>query len=139
MKRAIGILVIIAVLGGLVYSQAQIQQMRTQMNAISDKLHLSASAKSAKSGGTDLASALGNAENHTKRAKELLRKNKNKEAQIELDKALKSLKSANNVSNDIVGDVAGSLGVAKERLIAAFQDAQKAISEQAQPKKIDIK
>ena len=51
---------------------------------------------------------------------------------------LANLKSANTVSQDIVGTVADTLGKARDKTIKVFQDAWKEASEETKPKKIDV-
>jgi len=134
MARA-GCLLAIIVLLVIGWDQYRIEQMRREIGNISGKLHV----QNKKGAGTDLVTALAETERHARRAKELLRKKKIAQAQAELDKALASLKSANAVSTDIVGDAADFLGTARDRAIRVFQDTWKEISEQAKPKKTDVK
>ena len=126
------IVIIIALLG---YNQYRLEQMRREVSAISSKVHVAADKKKTPKGKTDLVTALAEAEKYTKHAKQLLEKKMPAKAQAELDKALKSLKSANTVSSDIVGDAAGYLGKARHNAVTVFQKAWKDISEEAKPKK----
>jgi hypothetical protein len=68
-----------------------------------------------------------------------MRKRRFKEAQAELDWTLKNLNSANNVSQDIVGDTAEYMGKAREKAIELFQTAWKDIAEETKKQKIDVK
>jgi hypothetical protein len=120
----------------LAWDQWRIEQMRRELKAISSKVHIQDNGKA--TGNADLVTALAQAEKHTKRAKELIRKKRTKEAQAELDRALQNLRSANNVSQDIVGDVAEYMGKARDRAIKVFRQAWKDISQEAKLKKIDV-
>jgi len=111
--------------------------MRRELKAISSKVHIQDEGKT-KNRNADLVTVLAQAEKHTKRAKELIRKKRTKEAQAELDHALQSLRSASNVSQDIVGDAAEYMGKARDRAIKVFQQAWKDISQEAKLKKIDV-
>ncbi len=106
--------------------------MRNDLGALAQKLHLDITDKK-KTEKTDLVTPLANAEKHTKRAKELLKQKKYNELQAELDKILKNLDDANNVSTDISGDVAVYLGKARDSVIASFKKAWSDISEEAKP------
>ena len=117
------------------YNQWQIGKMRDEVSRISGKLHVTGGNKKSGEGKTDLVTALANAERHTKRARELLLKKRATEAQRELDLALKSLQSASDVSQDIVGDAAQFLGKARENAVRVFHKAWTDISEEAKPKK----
>lgn len=134
MKR-IGCLVplVALVVIAFAYNQWVISQLRDEVGRISGKVHGVAGKKT--TGGGDLVTALANAQRHTQRAKELMRKKRTAEAQQELDLALKSIDSASNVSQDIVGDAAQFLGKARDNTISTFRKAWKDISEQSQPKK----
>ena len=134
----IGCLLAIIVLLVIGWDQWRIEQMRGEVARISGKLHVESKIKPG-AGKSDLVTALAETERHARRAKELLRKKKTAQAQVELDKALASLKSANTVSTDMVGDAAEFMGKARERAVKVFQGAWKEISEQAKPKKIDAK
>ena len=140
MRRA-GCMALIVVIGLLVlgYNQFRMEQMRSELAAISSKFHVNSANKSTASGKTDMVTALAQAEAYTRHAKQLIAKKKISQAQVELDKALKSLKSANTVSSDIVGDAAGYLGKARDNAINVFQKAWKDISEEAKTKKVDVK
>ncbi|MHB9036768.1 MAG: hypothetical protein ACYC64_08880 [Armatimonadota bacterium] len=129
MKRT-GCLLFAIVLLVIGYDQWRIEQLRREVRAISGKVHVESKQNGSKSG-TDLVTALAEAERYAKNAKDLIAKKKPKEAQAELDKALKRLKSANDVSKDIVGDVADFLGNARDRTIRTFQKAWNDISEEA--------
>jgi len=111
--------------------------MRRELKAISSKVHIQDDGKTKKRN-ADLVTVLAQAEKHTKRAKELIRKKRIEEAQAELDKALQSLRSASNVSQDIVGDAAEYMGKARDRAIKVFRQAWKDISQEAKLKKIDV-
>jgi hypothetical protein len=129
MKR-MGCLLFALVLLVIGYDQWRIEQLRREVRAISGKVHIENKQNGDKSS-TDLVTALAEAERHAKNAKELIRKKKSKEAQAELDKALKRLRSANDVSKDIVGDAAEFLGNARDRTVRTFQKAWNDISEEA--------
>ena len=134
----LGCLLAIIVLLVIGWDQYRIEQMRRQIGNISGKLHVQ-DKKGTSKGKSDLVTALAETERHARKAKELLRNRKTAQAQAELDKALASLKSANAVSTDIVGDAADFLGGARDRAVKVFQDTWKEISEQAKPKKTDVK
>lgn len=129
-------LIVIALIVG--YDQYRIIQLQNEVRAISGKVHTDGEKKKA-GGGSDLVTSLAQAETHAKNAKDLLAKKKPAEAQVELDKVLASLKSANTVSEDIAGDVAEALGKARDNTIKVFQDTWKEISEEAKTKKVDVK
>lgn len=121
------------------WDQWRIEQMRRELRAISGKVHVEQAPKDAGDGQkTDLVTVLAQVEKHTKRAKELIRKKRTTEAQAELDRALKGLQAANNVSEDIVGDAAEYMGKARDRAVEVFQKAWKDISQEARPKKTDV-
>ncbi|MEN6356656.1 MAG: hypothetical protein ABFD83_06175 [Armatimonadota bacterium] len=132
MKR-MGCLLFIIVLLVIGYDQWRIEQLRSEVRAISAKVHVQNKEKSASS--TDLVTALAEAQRYAKNAKELIAKKKPQQAQVELDKALKRLKSANDVSKDIVGDAAEFLGNARDRTVRTFQKAWNDISEEAKIEK----
>lgn len=129
MKKT-GCLLFVLVLLVVGYDQYRIEQLRREVRAISGKVHVESEEKGAKSRG-DLITALAEAERYAKNAKELIAKKKPKEAQAELDKALKRLQSANDVSKDIVGDAAVFLGKTRDRTVRTFQRAWNDISEEA--------
>lgn len=131
----IGCFVLLIVLVVLAYDQYRIEQMRNEVRAISGKVHVESTDKRTGPSNADLVTALAEVERHTKRAQELIKNKKNVEARAELDKALKSLRSANTVSKDIIGDVAESLGKARKNAVDVFQKAWKDISEEAKTKK----
>ncbi|MCX8052378.1 MAG: hypothetical protein N3B12_01090 [Armatimonadetes bacterium] len=128
----VGCLLAVVVLLVVAWDQFRIEQMRKEIARISGKVHVQNKKGKANS---DLVTALANTERHTRRARELIRKKRTAEAMAELDRALESLKSANAVSTDIVGDTADFLGTARDRAVKIFQDTWKEISEQAKPKK----
>ena len=140
MKRVgcMGFIVVIVLLV-FGYNQFRMEQMRSELAAISNKFHVSPENKTAGSGKTDMVTALAQAEAYTRHAKQLITKKKITQAQAELDKALNSLESANKVSSDIVGDAAGYIGKARDKAVNVFQKAWKDISEEAKTKKVDIK
>ena len=122
-------LVIVALVVG--YQQLSIRRMRKQVSAISARFGMEVD----KNGeGSDLVTALAEAERHAKNAKELISANKLKEARAELDKVLGDLKRANYVSRDIVGDAAGFLGKARNNAVKMFQKAWDDISEETKQK-----
>jgi hypothetical protein len=55
-----------------------------------------------------------------------------------LDRALRSLQSANTVSEDIVGDAAQFMGKARENAVKVFRKAWQDIAAEAKPKKIGV-
>jgi len=117
------------------YNQWRIEQLRDEVSRISAKVHVTGGNTKSGEGKNDLVTALAKAERHTKRARELLAKKHMAEAQRELDAALKSLQSANDVSQDIVGDAAQFLGKARQSAVKVFHKAWTDISEEAKPKK----
>ncbi len=123
----VGILLIL-IIAVLAYQQWQIHQLKTGSNNIVKMFKGQSGAK------PDLATALAQAESRTKKAKDLIAKKKYKEAQAELDKALRSLKSANMVSENIISEAASMLGKAKDDLVRAFQGAWNDISREAKPR-----
>lgn len=128
--------VIVLLVAAFAYNQWRIEQLRSEVRAISGKVHVENGKKDAGSTGeSDLVTALAETERHTRRARELLRKNRVEEARAELDKALKSLDSANNVSRDIAGDTAEFLGKTRENAERVFRKAWQDIAEEAKPKK----
>lgn len=130
------VLVLVAMIVG--YDQYRIMQLQNEVRAISGKVHSSNGAKPS-GGGSDLLTALAQAEKHTMAAKTLLKQKQTAKAQAELDKALASLKSANGVSQDIIGDVADAMGKARDKTINVFQKAWKDISQEAAKPKEDAK
>lgn len=125
-------LVLLAVVGLVAYDQYRIEQMRGEILAISGKVHVNKSSGAKSGDSPDLVTALAEAERYTKQAKELLSKKQTKQAQAKLDEALQSLKSANGVSKDIVGDTAQFLGKARDNAVAVFEKAWNDISAEAQ-------
>lgn len=135
----VGCLLLVLVVLLFAWDQWRIEQMRRDVERLSSKVHIEKTANKASSGGaTDLVTALARAQKHTTRAKELIRKKRTAEAQAELDKALKSLESANTVSRDIAGDAAEFIGKQRDRAVQVFQKAWQDISKEAKPKKIDV-
>lgn len=132
MKRT-GCLLFIIVLLVIGYDQWRIEQLRSEVRAISAKVHVQNKDKNSSS--NDLVTALAQAQRYATNAKELIAKKKPQQAQAELDKALNRLKSANNVSKDIVGDTAQFLGNARDRTVRTFQKAWNDISEEAKMEK----
>jgi hypothetical protein len=135
MKRA-GCLLFVLVLAVIAWDQYRIEMMRRQLEQISSKIRLQNGSPAAK-GKSDLVTAMAETERYARRAKQLLDKKKVAQAQAELDKALKSIRSANTVSRDIVGDAAQFLGTTRDKAIKLFQDTYKEISQEAKPKKQD--
>ncbi len=136
--QRLGCLVLVLILAVVGYDQWRMEQMRSELQAISNKFNAVSKQTAPSPGKLDMVTALAETQRHTRRAKELIRKKKLAEAQAELDKALASLQSANNVSEDIVGDAAQFMGNAREKAVTVFQKAWKDISEQARPKKIGV-
>lgn len=128
----LGCLLAIIVLLVVAWDQYRIEQMRREIGSISSKLHIRDKKGTDK---TDLVTALAQTERHARRAKELLRKKRIAQAQVEIDRVLAGLKSANAVSTDIFGDTADFLGAARDRAVKVFQETWKEISEQAKSKK----
>ncbi len=138
MKRA-GCLLFVVVLLIIAWDQYRIEMMRRQVEQISSKIQGGKKTDGGKGGLSGLVTPMAQTERHVRRAKELLASKKTAEAQAELDKALKSLKSANTVSRDIVGDAAEAFGKTRDKAVKVFQDTWKEISEEAKPKKQDAK
>lgn len=137
--QRLGCIVLALVVLLFAWDQWRIEQMRREVQAISGRVHGQQQPSKAKNGGdADLVTSLAQVEKHTKRAKELIRKKRTAEAQAELELALKSLKSANTVSKDIVGDAAEFVGNARDRAVQVFQKAWQDISKEAKPKKVDV-
>lgn len=134
----LGCFAIVLVLLVVGYDQYRIEQMRSEVSAMSSKLHVATQSKSAKNKKPDLVTTVAEAERHTRKAKELLREKKTAAAQVELDKALKSFKSANSVSQDMAGDAAEFMGKARDNAVKMFQKAWTDISEEAKQPKKDI-
>lgn len=134
----IGCIAIVIILLMVGYDQYRIEQMRSEVKAITSKLHVVQSSKTAISGNSDLMTTVAEAERHTRKAKALLRAKKTAAAEVELDKALASFKSANTVSRDIVGDAAEFMGKARDNAVKVFQKAWTDISEEAKTKKKDV-
>ena len=125
-------LLVILLLGIVIYDQWQIRQLRSEVATIATKVHADKKPK-----GTadqyDLVTSLAEAEKYTRQAKELLAGKQVGQAQAKLDKAMHKLKSANGVSEDIVGDTAQFLGKAKDNAVDVFQKAWNDISEEPTP------
>ena len=135
----IGCLLLVVVLLLIGYDQWRIEQLRREVSSLSGKVHIQNGKKEPGLGAkSDLVTALAETERHTKRAKELLRKHRASEAQAELDRALASLKSANTVSEDIVGDAAQFMGKARENAVKVFRKAWQDIAAEAKPKKVGV-
>jgi multidrug resistance efflux pump len=132
MKRT-GCLLFIIVLLIIGYDQWRIEQLRSEVRAISAKVHLQNKEKSGPN--NDLVTALAQAQRYAENAKELIARKKPQQAQAELDKALTRLKSANDVSKDIAADAAEFLGNARDRTVRTFQKAWNDISEEAKMEK----
>ncbi|MCE5200155.1 MAG: hypothetical protein ABFD54_02130 [Armatimonadota bacterium] len=134
------VMVLILVLAVVAYDQYRIEQLRDEVRAISGKVHVQDQGKSkaAANGNSDLVTVLAEAERHAKNAKKLIANKKTAQAQTEIDAALKRLRSANVVSRDIVGDVADTLGSARDNAMRVFQKTWNDISEEARPAKQDI-
>lgn len=128
-----GCLFFILVLLIIGYDQWRIEQLRSEVRAISARVHIQDKAKNAAK--PDLVTALAEAQRYATNAKELIAKKKPQQAQVELDKALKRLNSANDVTKDIVGDAAVFLGNARDRTVRTFQKAWNDISEEAKIEK----
>lgn len=105
-------------------------QLKNSVRAISAKVHGVAPEARAGKPGTDLVTALAGAENHARRAKDLIRRNRPKEAQAELDKALVGLRSARDLSTGIAGDISEFMGSAREKTEALVRKAWQDISEE---------
>lgn len=133
MKGKAGCLVVLILALIVTYDRWQIMQLQNEVRAISSKLHSSEKSNST-SGDSDLVTTLAKAEKHAKDAKKQLQEKNFGAAQKELDKALNSLRSANDVSRDIIGDAAEALGNARDKAVVVFQKAWKDISEEAKPK-----
>ena len=134
-RMGCALFILVALLVG--YDQYRIMQLQNEVSAISGKVHKITPGKPGE-GGNDLVTALAEAERHVKNAQNLLDKKKTAQAKAELDKVIKNLKSANTVSEDIVGTVADTLGKARDKTIDVFQKAWKDISEEAKTKKVDV-
>lgn len=134
-----GTFLLIVVVVVVAYQQYCISQMRNGMYGITSKVHVEEiggkPASSERGRNSDLVTSLAQAERHTRIAKELIREKKTAQAQAELDKALRNLKSAHGVSSDIVGSAAQFLGKTKDNAVSVFQKAWKDISEEAKNKK----
>jgi len=135
-RMGCALLILVAIIVG--YDQYRITQLQNEVRAISGKVHTSNPGKAGEGEATDLVSSLASAERHVLNAKELLDKKKTAQAQAELDKVLANLKSANSVSQDIVGTVADTLGKARDKTIRVFEKAWKDVSEESKPKKVDV-
>lgn len=120
---------------GFAWQQRSIDQLRKEVKSISGKVQVEDPKGKAKNESPDLVTALAKAEKHTKRAKELMEKNRTKEAQAEIEYALRSLRSAHEVSSSIVGDAAEAFGKARENAENVFKKAWKDISEEVTTKK----
>lgn len=129
------ILILVLVVAVVGYDQWRIEQLRSEVASISGKIHVGNTGKSAPAGKSDLVTALAQAERYTRQAQELLKSKKTAQAQVELQKAMKSLKSANSVSKDIIGDTAQFLGNARDNAVKVFQKAWNDISEESKPSK----
>ena len=134
----IGCLVFILVVLVVGYDQYRITQVKNEMETLASKVHVENSGKKGQPANADLVTALAKAERYTKHARQLLDKHKTAQAEKELDNALASLKSANHVSSDMVGDTAQYLGKARDNAVRVFQKAWTDISREAKPKKIDV-
>lgn len=119
--------VLAAVVGFLIYNQSQVNRMKDLVNAISSRFKVS---KISTPGKQDIVTPLVVARKHALQAKALLKKGNKQAAQAEIDQVIESLDTANNVSRDIVGDIGGMAGKAREKLTSAYQQAVKDISAQ---------
>lgn len=127
-------MLIVLLLGVVAYDRWQIERLRGEVAAIAGKVHAEKPPKPTAGKKSDLMTSLAEAEKYTRQAKELLAGKKVTEAQAQLDKAMRKLKSANGVSKDIVGDTAQFLGKARHNAVVVFQKAWKDISEEPTPK-----
>lgn len=138
MKR-MGCLTVILVLAIVCLDQYRIEQMRSQVNAISYKLHMAQSqTRMTRNASSDLVFSVSEAKKHTKRAKELLKEKKNAAAEAELDKAMNCYKSADDNTKNLVGNAASFMGKAKDNAVKVFKKAWTDISDEANAKKQDV-
>lgn len=122
--RAVVFVVLILLVG---YNYWQINQLRSELAAIKTKVH---SGKAADEEHQDLLTSLGLVKEHTARAKELLSKGQPERARAELDKSLRKLEKASDLSQDIAVDAARSLGAAWVVVKREAESAWKGFSSQ---------
>ena len=127
-----GILIVV-LLAVVVYDHWKIEQLRGELAAIANKVHVGKQSKAAAGPKSDLVTMLAEAEKYTRQAQNLLKSDQVAQAQAKLDKAMRRLNSANGVSKDIVGDTAQFLGKAKDNAVNVFQKAWKDIAEEPSP------
>gem|GEM_PF-886809 len=132
MGRTFVLLLLLALVAYMGYNQWKMDKMRRDLEAITSRVHRTGPNSS---GQSDLVTPLAKAELHTRKAKDMIKKNRPAEAQKELDYALKNLEQANGVSRDIVGEGARYIGKAREKAISLFQETWKEISEDPGKKK----
>jgi predicted negative regulator of RcsB-dependent stress response len=131
------VIIIVACL--FAYDQYKISQMKQQVDVLSQRLHVKQVESVAKKATTKavqavekniVAAPLNEAKSHTLRAKQLLKKNKIKEAQKELDIAISKIDNANTASNDIVGEATDYLRKARKDALETLKKSWKDISEE---------
>jgi len=126
-------LILMALIVG--YDQWRIEQLRSEVAAISGKIHVGNDTKSVPEKQPDLMTSLAQIERHVKNSQDLLKKKNVAAAQAELNEAQKKINSAYGVSKDIVGDTAQFLGKARDNAVKVFQKAWTDISEDSKAKK----
>jgi hypothetical protein len=132
MGRTFILLLLLALVAYIGYNQWKMDRMHSELEAITSRLH---GTKPNSGGQSDLVTPLAKAELHTRKAREMIRRHRNAEAQKELDYVLTNLEQANGVSKDMVGEGAKYLGEAREKAIRLFQQTWKEISEDTGKKK----
>ena len=134
------VIIIVACL--FAYDQYKISQMQQQIETLSQRLHVRQNAQKAAKTAVQavekniIAAPLNEAKSHTLKAKQLLKKNKIKEAQKELDIAINKIDIANSASNDILSQATEYLKKARKEALESLKKSWKDISEEPkEPKK----
>ena len=124
-SQFLALFVLAALVGFLIYNQSQVNKMKEQVSDLSSRFKIGKNASSAKK---DIVTPIIGAKKHAIQAKSLLKKGDNKAAQKEIDKVIESLDTADSVSRDIIGEIGSFAGVARDKLVAAYQQAKKDIT-----------
>jgi hypothetical protein len=93
------LIALIAVLALTGYNHWRIGQIYNDLNTVKTRLHINEPISAGEP--TNLADALNQAEQHAQQARKLLSKGKNNAARLELDKSLRKLEKAGELSREI--------------------------------------
>ena len=102
-------------------------RMKDQVTALSSRFKIGTGSSAHT---RDIVTPIIGARKHAMQAKALLKKGNKQAAQAEIDEVIKSLDTADNVSQDIVGQIGDMAGKARNKLTSAYKQAVKDISTQ---------